>query len=240
LGSNVIAINSSPRMEKGNTAVLLAPFLDGMREAGAEVELVYAHTLEIEPCEGDYACWVKTAGSCIHSDDMEQLLPKVASADILVLATPLYVDGMTGTMKTLLDRIIPIVRPEFELRDGHCRHPARRERRDWKVVLVSNCGFWEADNFDPLVAHVKAVCRNLDAEFAGALLRPHGPALKAMLDRGMAVDDVLAAAKEAGRQLEQNGEMSAETLRTVSRALLPLPMYVDIVNQNFRKAKEGV
>jgi hypothetical protein len=32
----VIAINSSPNMGKGNTALVLDPFLEGMREAGAE------------------------------------------------------------------------------------------------------------------------------------------------------------------------------------------------------------
>lgn len=37
----VPAINSSPKMDKGNTALILAPFLEGMREAGAEVELFY-------------------------------------------------------------------------------------------------------------------------------------------------------------------------------------------------------
>ena len=37
----VIAINSSPNMDKGNTAAILNPFLDGMKEAGAEVELYF-------------------------------------------------------------------------------------------------------------------------------------------------------------------------------------------------------
>lgn len=44
-----------------------------------------------------------------------------------------------------------------------------------KMVLVSNCGFWEMDNFDPLLVHLKALCRNAEAEFVGALLRLHGP-----------------------------------------------------------------
>ncbi len=35
----VNAINGSPKMGKGTTALLLNPFLEGMREAGAEVEL---------------------------------------------------------------------------------------------------------------------------------------------------------------------------------------------------------
>jgi multimeric flavodoxin WrbA len=41
----VIAFNASPKMDKGNTALILNPFLEGMREAGAEVELFYTKKL---------------------------------------------------------------------------------------------------------------------------------------------------------------------------------------------------
>ena len=168
------------------------------------------------------------------------LFPKLVEADILVLATPLYVDGVAGPMKNLLDRIIPLAQPFFELRDGHCRHPRRDGSKDSKLVLVSNCGFWEMDNFEPLLVHIKAVCKNMGSEFAGALLRPHGPALKRMKEMSMPVDDVFEAAKDAGRQLVEHGRMSPETLRVVSRELLPLEMYVQIINQGFQEALDAL
>jgi multimeric flavodoxin WrbA len=227
----VLAINGSPHGEKGNTALILTQFLDGMKLAGAEVELFYTKKMRIDPCLGEYNCWYKTPGVCSQKDDMQELIPKLMEADVLVFATPLYVDGMTGPLKNLLDRAIPIGDPVIEMRDGHCRHRARNEIQDGKLVLVSNCGFWEMDNFDPLIVHMKAVSSNLGREFAGALLRPHGPALKAMMDRGMPVHDVLDAAKEAGRQLVAEGRMKPDTLRIVSRELLPLQMYVNIANQ---------
>jgi multimeric flavodoxin WrbA len=232
----VLAINSSPNRDRGNTALLLEPFLEGMRTAGAEVELVYASDLRVKPCSGEFSCWIKTPGRCIHQDDMEALLPRLARADVLVLATPVYVDGITGGMKTVLDRIIPLARPFFELREGHCRHPLRHGAVGGKLVLVSNCGFWESDNFDPLVAHMRAVSSNLGREYAGALLRPHGPALRGMLERGLPVSDVLDAAKEAGRQLVEEGGMALETLEVVGRELLPLQSYVQIVNESFKDA----
>jgi multimeric flavodoxin WrbA len=231
----VLAFNCSPRMGKGNTALILTPFLEGMTEVGAEVELFYTKKLNINPCQGCFNCWLKTPGVCLQKDDMQMLHPKLREADIWVFATPVYVDGMTGPMKNLLDRFIPLVQPFVELRDGHCRHPLREGHKPGKVVLVSNSGFWEMDNFDPLLVYVRAMCKNTAMEFGGALLRPHGEALKPMIKLAAPLDDVFAAAKEAGRQLVRDGEMSTETLNIVSRELLPLDMYVQMANQKFQQ-----
>jgi multimeric flavodoxin WrbA len=237
----VIAVNSSPKGGQGNTAVILDPFLEGMRDAGAEVELLYTRKLKIKPCKGDMNCWLKTPGECSQKDDMASILPKFASADIMVFATPLYVDGMSGPMKTFFDRLVPLGLPFIELRDDHCRHPARTPRpHEGKMVLVSNCGFWELDNFDALVTHMEAISRNFGSEFAGALLRPHGGALRTMLEMGAPVQDVLDAAREAGRQLIRDGKMREETLATVSRELLPRDAYVELANQRFREALDEV
>ena len=236
----VVAINGSPNMDKGNTALVLGPFLEGMTEAGADVELFYTKKLQIKPCQGEFNCWLKTPGECFQPDDMQMLLPKLAAADVLVLATPVYVDGVTGPMKSLLDRIVPMALPFFELRNGHCRHPARDGTSISKLVLVANCSFWEMDNFDPLLVHMKAVSKNMGAEFAGALLRPHGPVLAVAAARGMPTDDIFAAAKDAGRQLVEAGTMSADTLRAVSRELLPLEMYVQMVNKGFQAAVDAL
>ena len=236
---NVLAINSSPKMEKSNTSLILDPFLAGLKEAGAKVELFYTRKLDIKPCTGEFHCWVKQPGECYQKDDMQTLYPKLREAEILVFATPVYVDGITGPLKNLLDRMIPLVKPIFELREGHCRHPAREKADKGKLVLVSNCGFWELDNFDPLVVHMKAMCKNMSREFAGALLRPHGSAFSYMHRQGLPVADILEAAKEAGKQLAHHGQISAETLKTISRELLPLDMYVQEINKGFNKALES-
>jgi len=236
----VLAINSSPRMGKGNTALILTPFLEGMEAAGAEVEFFYTKKLKINPCQGCFNCWLKTPGECVQKDDMKMLLDKLREAGILVLATPLYVDGMSGPMKNVLDRLIPWVQPFIEMRDGHCRHPGREGHSRRKLVLLSNCAFWEMDNFDPLLVHTEAFCRNAGMEFAGALLRPHGEALRPMMKTGAPLDDVFEAAREAGRQLVQEGQMSAETLDTVSRELLPLEPYLRGANAHFQRVLDAL
>ncbi len=52
----VVAINGSPKADKGTTNMILAPFLEGMKESGAEVELFYTKKLNINPCLGDFRC----------------------------------------------------------------------------------------------------------------------------------------------------------------------------------------
>jgi len=232
---NVLAVNSSPLMGEGNTARILNPFLEGMGEAGAQVELFYTKKLRINPCQGEFRCWINTPGECFQKDDMQMLYPKLENAEIWVFASPVYVDAVSGPMKNLMDRIVPIAQPFFELRDGHCRHPLREGVKKGKVVLVSNCGLWEMDNFDPLLVHIEAACKNLSREFAGALLRPHGPGLEIVMEMGQTVDDIYAAAKEAGRQLVEEGKMSAETLNAVSRELMTQEAYLQIVNEVFQQ-----
>ena len=231
---NVLAINSSPKMDKGNTALVLNPFLDGCREAGAQVEVLYTKQLDIKPCQGEFACWLKHPGECFQKDDMEIVRPKLADADIWVLATPVYVDAVTGPMKNLMDRLIPLGQPFIELREDHCRHPLREGAKPGQLVLVSTCGFWEMDNFDPVLSHIKAACKNMSREFAGALLRPHGASLAMMKQQGLPMEDVFDAAKEAGRQLVRDGKMAPDTLAVVSRELVPRDAYVDGANQYFR------
>jgi multimeric flavodoxin WrbA len=237
----VLAFNSSPNMENGNTALILNPLLKGMKEAGAEIDLLYTKKLKINPCQADYACIMKTHGKCIQQDDMQTIYPKLKEADVIVFATPLYFDGMTSTLKSLIERLwLPSGNPFLEMRDGRVRHPIQKgqEAKKAKIVLVSNCGFWEIENFAPLLSHMKAICDNTDLEFAGALLRPHGPTLGMMLKMGAPVQDVLEAAEAAGRQLVTEGLISEKTLSVVSRQLIPLADYVKKHNQRVKQFVE--
>jgi multimeric flavodoxin WrbA len=228
----VIAINGSPRMEKGNTSLILAPFVDGLREAGADVELFYTGKLTVKPCKGDLSCWIKTPGECFQKDDMDTILPRLIKADVWVFASPVYMDGVTGPLKTLIDRMGGLlVEPFLELRDGHSRHVPKKGTKGGKVVCVANSGFWEVDNFQSMVAYFEAFCRNTLREFAGALIRPHGQAMR--FGPAERVAEVRDAAREAGKQLVSLGRMDAKTLDAVSQELVSLSGYIEFINHGF-------
>lgn len=232
----VIAFNGSPHMDKGITALILDPLLKGMKDSGAEVELLFTYKMKINPCRGESNCMFKNPGHCFQEDDMNSLYPKL-NADIIVFASPLYWFGVSGTMKNLMDRMIPIGLPFLEYRNGRSGHPLREDKRvkGGKLVLVSNCGFWEMENFTALVAQMKTLSHHLDREFAGSLLRPHGPILRMMLDAGKPVSNVLEAAEEAGHQLIMEGKISDLTLNAISRELIPLEAYIQGTNQGVKQ-----
>jgi multimeric flavodoxin WrbA len=77
--TNVIAINGSPKMEKGNTVKILKPFLEGMETAGASFELFYAKRMNVRPCDGELYCWTKKPGQCYIDDSMQSFYPNCAT-----------------------------------------------------------------------------------------------------------------------------------------------------------------
>jgi multimeric flavodoxin WrbA len=162
---------------------------------------------------------------------MQDLYPKLREADLWVFGTPVYFDGVSGPMKNLMDRLVPLILPFVELRNGHCAHARRAGSKAGKVALVSNCGFWETDNFDPLLMHMKAFCRTVGREFAGALIRPCGETFKGLLELKRPVQDILEAAESAGRKLAQEGRMTQEILNGVSREITPLDRFVATSNK---------
>jgi NAD(P)H-dependent FMN reductase len=237
----VLALNGSPRMEEGNTHLILGPFLEGMREEGADVELFFTASLHVEPCRGDLGCIFRTPGRCFQEDEGNRLADLARSADVIVLASPLYVSGVTGTMKNVMDRLTALlVNPEFATAEGRTYHPARPGEKRHLLVLVSSCAMWEIENFDPLLEQMRAIDRDTEIiQFAGALLRPHSQFLRGMLELRMPCRDVLKAAKRAGRELARDGGMSDDTLGIVSRRLVPLRLFVGIANSYIRKRVSG-
>jgi multimeric flavodoxin WrbA/putative sterol carrier protein len=219
----ILAINGSPRGKKSNTDRILQPFLEGAREAGAETETVYLKGKKINYCLGCFTCWTKTPGVCVHkNDDMPALLEKLRQTDITVYATPLYVFTVTAQMKAFMDRHIPILQPFIIERDGQYIHPPRYESRHSKVVLISNCGFPERHHFSGLEETFRCFTSGPDAELAGAILCAGGELLKqSALQEN--VQWYIEAARQAGREVVEQGRIAPETQETLDRPLVADP-----------------
>ncbi len=228
--TKAVAINGSPQMQRGDTAMLLTPLTQGMQDAGCSVELFYAADMKVRSCNcANMYCWYKKPGECCLKDDMEMLYPRLREADILILATPVYVP-LPGEMQNVINRLCPLMEPLLEFRDGRTRARFRKDVKTQKILLVSTGGWWEKGNFDTVARIVRELAENASMEFAGAVIRPHVAMMKRDGKLTSDGETVLAAARKAGRELVADGRISQETLDTVSRPLIPEAYYRAVLN----------
>jgi multimeric flavodoxin WrbA len=229
----IIAFNSSPRgNDTSKTELVLQKFLEGARRAGASTETIYLRDYKINNCLGCFSCWLKDLGRCVQKDDMsEQLFEKYLSADLAVLATPVYHMTMNGRMKTFIERTMPMIDPLGMNQEGG--HPYRFEKVP-KVAVVSVCGFWEQSMFQALSLTMRLICGpDLVAEIyrhsSEALIVPE---LKSQVDK------VLAATAQAGEELGRDGKIKEETLAAVTQDLAPAPMMAEMSRRWWAEAIE--
>jgi hypothetical protein len=210
--SKVLAINGSPRMGKGSTYLVLTALVEGMKDAGADVELFYASRLDVEPCTGEFHCWYEKPGECYIDDDMQDLYPKLMALETVALATPVYVP-LPGEMQNVINGLVALVEPVLETRAGRTRARCREDVNIRRFVLLCTSGWWEKENCDTVVRIAQELAENTGAELAGVLLREGGE----LTADGRAVQE---AARKAGYELVKEGAMKPETLELVSRPLI--------------------
>ena len=57
----------------------------------------------VPSCIGCNRCFLEGEDRCPHGDRVRPIMDSMLSADVIILAGPNYVDGMTGAMKDLMD-----------------------------------------------------------------------------------------------------------------------------------------
>jgi multimeric flavodoxin WrbA len=107
MSKQILILKASPR-ERGNSAALADKVADGARAAGAEVESIHLHSLDIRPCDACDLCR-EGNGECVIDDDMQSLYPKVRTADAIVIASPVYWFTYSAQAKLFIDRWYALV-----------------------------------------------------------------------------------------------------------------------------------
>ena len=101
----VIAINGSPRKD-GNTYTALASMRKIFEDEGIEYEIIHIGTKPVYNCIGCGQCRKSWDKKCIFKDDvLGENIDKITSADGLIFGTPVYYAGISGGMKSFMDRL---------------------------------------------------------------------------------------------------------------------------------------
>jgi multimeric flavodoxin WrbA len=105
----ILGVVGSPR-RNGNTHILVSKILEGAKEEGALVDILFLNDLNIQECDGCHACW--EGKQCSKCDDMSDIYPKIIESDIIIFGTPVYWYGPTALMKGFIDRFVFFNCPE--------------------------------------------------------------------------------------------------------------------------------
>ena len=113
----IVVINGSAR--KGNTLAAIEAFRKGAAQQH-EIEEIKPDRLQIKPCKGCGAC--RCSEGCVDRDDTNPTIDKIASADMILFATPVYWWGITGQLKLVIDKC-------------YCRGMQLRQKKAGLIVI---------------------------------------------------------------------------------------------------------
>ena len=105
---NVIAANAGPRKD-WNTATMLKSAMEGAESVGAQTKLIHLYDFTYQGCTSCFSC--KREGStcnglCAMRDDLRGVLAEVLECDVLLIGSPIYLDDVTGAMRSFLERLL--------------------------------------------------------------------------------------------------------------------------------------
>jgi len=102
----IFAISGSP-IRGGNVETFLSRTLASVDRPNTFIETAFLSQLKIEDCTQCNFCWRKQTEHryCAQNDDGQALFEKAEGADIIVLATPVYVMRTSARLAAFVDRL---------------------------------------------------------------------------------------------------------------------------------------
>ncbi len=109
----VLGISGSPR-KNSNTEKLVAHALKICKDAGFETELIALSKMKIGYCTACDACKPEPH-RCPIKDDVPKIFEAMESADAIIIGSPTYFSSISGQLKVLFDRTLPLRRAGSKL-----------------------------------------------------------------------------------------------------------------------------
>ena len=152
----ILAFRGSPRTY-ANSTLLLHEFIRGAQDAAADVSVVDAHGVNIQPCRGCLKCNLLKR-CAIRKDDWPALADQILHADCLVFATPVYFHHVPGPLKIIIDRFRSFM--HVRITETGLQHTPWHEWKK-KFVAIMTLGSSSTDDTLPLIDLFRFIVREL-------------------------------------------------------------------------------
>ena len=222
----ILVLNGSSKRDKSDTMHITRAFLEGMNEtAHQEIHIIHVIDKRIEPCTGCFSC-MRNGGTCVHDDDMREILEEILASDLLIWSFPLYCYGMPAPLKALLDRTLPLSSMAMQKVGDRYEHMGQADFGHLKYLMICGCGFPNSrHNFEPAIAQF-ILCFPGDHTI---ITVPESPMFNAP-EAAAVTEPRLALVKQAGRQYAETGDINESLLAEIGTPMIPEEQYAAIVN----------
>lgn len=225
----ILVFNGSPKKEKSDTLLITKAFLKGLESKPQQVEYITVADKHIEFCSGCFGC-MRNGGTCIHNDDMREILQKILESDLLIFSFPLYCYGMPAMLKAVIERTLPLSSMAMRKSGDRYEHVEQADFSHIKYVMICGCGFPNSkQNFEPAVAQFKLMFPSSTT----VITMPESPMFN-VPEAEPVTAPKLALVEQAGKEYASNGCLSAETLSELCLPMIPEEEYAEIVNGTVR------
>lgn len=119
----VLLINGSPNAN-GNTAIALQEMIKVFDKEGIETELINIGNKDIRGCIACRKCFDN--GKCVFDDIVNEVAPKFAECDGIVVGSPVYYASANATLVAFLQRLFFSTRFDKSMKVGAAVVVARR------------------------------------------------------------------------------------------------------------------
>ena len=148
----ILILQGSPRA-KGNTAWMAEEFKNAAEAAGHQVTLVNVAHKHIAGCLACEYCHGKGNGACIQKDDMQELYPLMAEAEVLVLAAPIYYFTLSAQIQASIQRMYCVNAPAKVKKMALLMSSYSPAVYDGALAEFRDiCNYWQVEN----IGHVSA------------------------------------------------------------------------------------
>jgi multimeric flavodoxin WrbA len=139
----VVVFAGSPR-ENGTTARLIDEAIKGVRSVGAEVKIYDLNAKGVKGCQGCFYC--RSHEGCATKDYLQPMYQDIKQSDAIVFSSPIYFYDITGQVKMWIDRLFPVLGPDFKP-----RYPGK------KVLAVYSQGNGDANSYRGVIQKVQGL-----------------------------------------------------------------------------------
>ncbi|TGE31009.1 flavodoxin family protein [Desulfosporosinus sp. Sb-LF] len=185
-------------------------FLKGAQEAGADT----FNRKEIKHCKCCHTSWDRGPGRCVSKDDMLESC-RLRGATIIVFASPIYFENISGMLKVFMDRMTMLGSP-------HAQKNVKEERQHVesagvqasKLMLISSCGYPDRSEFDVTSLWIKRVAQKMRMKLVGEIYATQGKFLTSPTEElRPIISNYLQLLEKAGAEIATDMKFSPTTYK---------------------------